>query len=207
MLENIWRKLEGHLIGQGVCLPLSLLWDRLIFYSFYRFYYQRVFKSYGNNIRWGRDFRRLVIPKSVRISCPQKISIGDGCQFDDFVFLQCDEKGEGISIEAGVRINTHAHILSGSHIQIQKNVLIAPFALISSNNHAYEKNEAIMFQGMKPSGAIVIGRGSWIAQRASILGGVNLGERSVVAAGATVTRGSYPACTTLLSPAAEEKKS
>ena len=112
-----------------------------------------------------------------------------------------------MSIEAGVRINTHAHILAGSHIQIQRNVLIAPFALISSNNHAYEKNEAIMFQGMKSSGAIVIGAGSWIAQRANILGGVSLGERSVVAAGATVTRGSYGAGTILLSPAAEEKKS
>jgi acetyltransferase-like isoleucine patch superfamily enzyme len=192
MLTSIYRRYNRCFMGEGCLFFLTLIFDRFMFYLFFKNYYQKRFKQYGNNIRWGRDFRRFLIPKNIRIGCPEKISIGDNCCFDEFVYLQCDEKGEGMNIEEGVRINSHTHVLSGSHIHIAKNTLIAPYSLITSNNHVYERPAPIMFQGMKASGPISIGEGSWLGQGAKILGGVSLGKKTVVAAGAIVVRGTYP---------------
>ena len=192
MLISIFRKYDQCFMGEGCLIFPSLIIDRLLFYIFFKNYYKKRFKHYGHNVRWGRDFRRLLIPKNIRIGCPEKISIADDCRFDEFVYLQCDDKGEGMTIEEGVRINSHTHVLAGSHILISKNTLIAPYSLIASNNHVYQKSGPIMFQGMKASGRISIGEGSWLGQGAKILGGVSLGKKTVVAAGAVVVRGTYP---------------
>lgn len=181
------------LLGQGILGSVSIAWDRVAFHTFYQFYYKKKFRQYGSNIRWGRDFKRLVIPNSIRISCPEKISLGNNVRIDDYVFLQCDSSSEGGGIIIGdkTRINTHSHILSGSLITIQEEVLVAPFCLITSNNHCFDSDISIMFQGMKKSGEIVIGRGSWIGQNAKILGGSKLGSNNIVGAGAVVTKGEY----------------
>lgn len=192
MLKSVSRQIDDILFGQGIIGFLSLIYDRTIFCIFYKHYYRKKFKNYGNDIRWGRDFKRLVIPNSIRISCPEKISIGDHARIDDYVFLQCDQtQDSGISIGKNARINTHTHILSGSVIRIDEEVLVAPFCLISSNNHRFDLIDSIMNQGMKCSGEIIIGRGSWIGQNAKILGGSNIGKNAVVGTGAIVLRGSY----------------
>lgn len=168
-----------------------LLFDRLAFYIFYRRSYKKIFAHYGNNVRWGRDFRRFVIPRSVRISCPEKVRIEDNCQFDDGVYLQCHYDGDGIHIGRGTRINAHAHLLSYSRISLGSNVLVAPFTLIASGDHGHESDDMpIMFQAHKRSGEIVVDDGAWIAQGAKVLGGSRIGRNSVVAAGAVV-RGQF----------------
>jgi acetyltransferase-like isoleucine patch superfamily enzyme len=180
------------LLGQGLGGIASLVFDRIKFYTFYRFYYPRKFKFYGKNIRWGRDFRRYVIPTSIRLSCPEKISIGDNCQFDEFVFIQTDVTSAGIKFGNRVRVNSNTHILAGSEIIIEDEVLIAPFCLITSNNHRYDLKMSIMDQGMKHSGEIIIGKGSWLGQNSKVLGGACLGSKVVVGAGAIASRGKYP---------------
>lgn len=195
MLKKCYQILDDILLGQGFCGFLSLFLDRIKFYFFYKYYYQSKFKKYGKNIRWGRDFRRLVIPNSLRISCPEKISIGDFCQIDEFVYLQCDF-GEftdaEIKIGNKVRINANVHLLAGSEIVLEDEVLVAPYSLITSNNHRFDLDKSIMSQGMKPSGRVVIGKGSWIGQSAKILGGALMGKNSVVGSGAIVLKGNYP---------------
>lgn len=193
MLKSFSRHIDNLLLGEGLEGFISIILDRIKFYAFFQFYYPYKFKHYGKNIRWGRDFRRLVIPTSVRVSCAEKISIFDECCFGDFVYLQCDSHSldNGITIGRRSRINSHGHILAGSEIIIGDEVLIAPFTLITSNNHRYDLDESIMNQGMKPSGKIEIGKGSWIGQNAKILGGAKLGEKVVVAAGAIIRRGDY----------------
>lgn len=168
-------------------LKFVLVFDRLAFLLFFKWYYQRIFSQYGQNIRWGRDFRHRLIPSSVRISCPGKIQIGDNCQFDEGVYLQCHNLGEGIVIAAGTRINAHTHILSYSKITIGSQVLIAPFSLLASGDHGCKRTDiSIMQQPHEMSGEITIGAGSWIAQGAKILGGSHIGCNSVVAAGSVV---------------------
>ena len=208
MLKSVSRHLDDLFIGVGFCGVLEILFDRIKFYLFFQFYYSKKFQSYGKNIRWGRDFRKLVIPRTIRLSCLEKISIGDNCKFDDYIYLQCDSglsSESGIFIGRGTRINAHTHILAGSSITIEEEVLIAPFCLISSNNHCSEHNKSIMRQGMKPSGKISIGKGSWIGQNAKVLGGAQLGEKVVVGTGAIVIKGEYPSNCKVLGQASSFK--
>jgi acetyltransferase-like isoleucine patch superfamily enzyme len=168
-------------------IKLLLIFDRLAFWLFYHRHYRRRFAHYGRNVRWGRDFRRRVIPASVRISCPEKIAIGDDCQIDDGVYLQCHQAGEGISIGAGSRINAHTHILAYSKVAIGSRVLIAPFSLLASGDHGHARADMpVMHQPYERSGEIEIQAGAWIGQGAKILGGAQVGRNSVVAAGAVV---------------------
>ncbi len=183
------RFLDRAIQREGLAFYLSLLWDRVAFHLFYHHVYRRAFKGYGSDIRWGRDFRRRLIPRSVRISCPEMISIGDGCRFDEGVYLQCHRSGGGIQIEDGCRLNAHTHIQAYDTISIGRKVLFAPFCLVASGNHDYsDPAEAIMDRDSRPGGAISIGAGTWVGHSAKILGGATLGTQSVVAAGAVVTK-------------------
>lgn len=167
----------------------SKLIDRIAYYSLMQFVYKRKFKSYGKNITWGKHFAARCIPSSVRISCPQKIEIGDHCKIDEGVYLQCHWQGEGISIGQGVRINAHTHILSFDKITLEDKVLIAPFCLLTSGNHGKSLgHEAIMDTAHLPSGAISIGYGSWLGHGSKIMGGVSLPRCTTVASSAVVTK-------------------
>jgi acetyltransferase-like isoleucine patch superfamily enzyme len=168
-------------------MKMLLVLDRLAYFLFFRWYYGHVFAHYGKNVRWGRDFRRRVIPQSVRISCPEKIWIGDHCRFDEGVYLQCHGEGDGIVIGEGTRINAHTHVLAYSKISIGARVLVAPFALIASGDHGHASSDVpIMQQPYERSGEITIAEGAWIAHGAKVLGGSRIGRNVVVAAGAVV---------------------
>lgn len=168
-------------------MKLLLILDRLAYWLFFRGHYRRQFAHYGNNVRWGRNSRRLVIPSSVRISCPQKIEIGDNCQIDEGVYLQCHHDGDGISIGDGARINAHTHVLAYSKVSIGSHVLIAPFSLVASGDHGHGRADVpIMHQPYERSGEISIRDGVWIGQGVKVLGGAQIGRNSVVAAGAVV---------------------
>lgn len=183
------RFLERLLLQEGLTYPLAKIWDKVSFHLFYKYYYKRIFCSYGTDVRWGKNLWRLVIPKSIRIACPEKISIGDGCQIDEGVFLQCHEKGEGITLGKGSRINSHTHLLAFDKIELGERVLIAPFCLLTSGNHGLKLKElSIMDQPHERGGAISIGQGTWLGQNVKILGGVQIGRNSLVAAGAVVTQ-------------------
>jgi len=168
--------------------------DRILFKLYFHGKYKKDFKNYGENIRWGRNFGFLIIPKSVRLSCPEKIEIGNDCEIDENVYLQCHFKGEGIVIGEGSRINAHTHIQAFSKITLGAKVLIAPFAMLNSGDHGYGESGAIMDQEYIASGEILIGEGSWIARGSQVLGNCSLAPRTVVAAGAVVTKSSEGSC-------------
>ncbi len=185
-MEKIIERLFLH---EGLFYPFARVWDKISFHLFYKYYYRSIFSSYGQNVRWGKNLWRQVIPKSVRISCPEKITIGDDCQFDEGVFLQCHKSGDGIVIGNGTRINCHSHLLAFDKIELESKVLVAPFCLIVSGNHGNKDNEIpIMDQPHQASGPVVIGMGTWLGQNSKVLGGVHLGRNCLVAAGAVVTK-------------------
>ncbi len=163
--------------------------DRILFYSFYQVYYKKTFKQYGNNIRWGRNFERLMIPKSVRISCPKQISIGDDCKIDDGVYLQCHKSGGGIELGNKTRLNQHTHIQAFSKIKLGHSVLCAPFSHINSGKHGFDKVDTpVMEQEYQETGEITIESGVWLGRGAQVLGGVHVARNCVIAAGAVLTK-------------------
>jgi len=168
---------------------LILIYDRLSFYTYKKYFYEKLFLNYGKNIRWGKHGLRLTIPKNIRISSPHKISIGNNCQFDEYVYLQVHHEGENLIIGNNVRINAFTHIQAYSSIILHDFVLVAPFSHINSGNHGFENiNKPIMEQSYKKSGVIEIAKGSWIGRNSHILGNVKLGENTVIGAGSVVTK-------------------
>lgn len=167
-------------MSEGLFFLPQIIADRILYHSFYKFYYSKKFRNYGDNIFWGKFLARKVIPSSIRISNPHLISISDNCQIEEGVYLQANSGGEGIVIGKGCRINANTHILAGDKIVLGEKVLVAPFVLISSLNHEFGQDQPVLDQLMKNSGSIHIGSGCWIGQRASILGGTRIFSNSII---------------------------
>lgn len=163
--------------------------------------YPKLFKSYGRNIIIGRNctFRH-----------PSKISLGDNVVIDDNSVLDaraCDD--EGMTLEANVMINRNCAIQSkGGDIKIGKGVsigadsqfvswggivigegaAIAGGCCISAGTYKMDDfSTPISSRQPYTSGPVVIGKNAWLATRVTILDAVEIGENTVVSAGAVVT--------------------
>lgn len=101
------------------------------------------------------------VSASTQVNCPENIKIGT--------------RTPGLAISC---------YLDGTNgIEFGENVWVGPRVSIITKNHNLSNfNEYIN------KGPVVIGKDSWLATNATILPGVVLGERTVVAAGAVVTK-------------------
>ncbi|MGH9479978.1 MAG: DapH/DapD/GlmU-related protein [Terriglobales bacterium] len=97
--------------------------------------------------------------------------------------------GEHIRLGRNVFINQNCTMDDLGGIDIADDVLIGPNVSIITSSHTLEPSRRHTCVIAKP---IVIERNVWIATGAIIIGGVRVGENSVVAAGAVVTRDVPP---------------
>lgn len=97
---------------------------------------------------------------------PEKISIGDYT-----------------TINHGVVIGGRGGVKIGSHVRL------SPYAIIESG---YLNTETSSLPRQHKSKPIVIGDGVWVASGAIVLAGVTIGNNSVIAAGAVVTKDVPP---------------
>ena len=159
-----------------------------------------------------------LLGKNVRFFNLPKISFGKFLKIGSNVYISALGK-EGIIFGNNVGIGDFSRIVVstslndiGSHIKIGNNVGIGEFAYLGGaggleigdeciigqylschpENHNYEEiNQSIRFQGTTRKG-IKIGRNCWIGSKVTILDGVEIGEGSIIAAGAVVNK-SFPA--------------
>lgn len=92
--------------------------------------------------------------------------------------------GKAIKIGKNVFINHACSFLDMGGITIEDNVLIGPKVNLVTENHPLLATER---RGLL-CGAILIKRNAWIGAGATILPGVTIGENSIVAAGAVVSK-------------------
>jgi acetyltransferase-like isoleucine patch superfamily enzyme len=97
--------------------------------------------------------------------------------------------GADISIGRNVFINQNCTFYDLGGLDIADDVLIGPNVSLITSGHPLEPSRRRAFTIGKP---IRIERNVWIAAGATIIGGVTLGENSVVAAGSVVTRSVPP---------------
>lgn len=97
----------------------------------------------------------------------------------------CDY-GSNIHIGKNFYSNHNLIILDGAKVVIGDNVLIAPNVGIYTAGHPIDMNRRI--QGLEYAIPITIGDNVWIGGGVSIVGGVNIGNNSVIAAGSVVIR-------------------
>jgi acetyltransferase-like isoleucine patch superfamily enzyme len=93
----------------------------------------------------------------------------------------------GLEIRVGrhVFINQNCTLYDLAEIRIGDDVMIGPNVSIITASHPVAPSERRAYVIGRP---IVIANNVWIAAGATIIGGVTVGENSVVAAGAVVTR-------------------
>lgn len=92
--------------------------------------------------------------------------------------------GKNIKIGKNVFINHDCSCLDLGGVEIQDEVMIGPRVMITSENHPVAISERKTLVPNK----VLIKKNAWIGAGATILPGVTIGENSVVAAGAVVTR-------------------
>ena len=92
--------------------------------------------------------------------------------------------GRFINIGKNVFINHACSFLDMGGITIEDNVLIGPNVNLITENHPINPNE----RKSLICNPVVIKRNAWIGAAATILPGVTIGENSIVAAGAVVSK-------------------
>lgn len=110
---------------------------------------------------------------------------------DQFTLIPPFYTAYGLDIRVGRRvfINQCCTLYDMGGVQIADLVMIGPNVNIITTGHPLPPSERRAYIEAKP---IVIERNVWIATGATIIGGVTVGENSVVAAGAVVTRDVPP---------------
>ena len=93
----------------------------------------------------------------------------------------------GFMIEIGdnVYVNHNGMFLDCGGIKIGNNVLIGPNVGIYTPEHAFDPQ--LRNEGYEISHPVVIGDNVWIGGSVSILGGVTIGENTIIGAGSVVT--------------------
>lgn len=152
--------------------------------------------------------------KKVKILSSKKIKTGKNLILEDYCFInalsrqgvlfgenvsigrnstiECTgvirELGEGICIGNNVGIAPNVFIGVRGYIKIGDDTIIGPGTSIHSENHIFKDKETLIrLQGAERKG-VVIGKDCWIGAKSIILDGVTIGDGSVVAGGAVVTK-------------------
>lgn len=110
---------------------------------------------------------------------------------DSFVLIPPFYTTGGVDIRVGrnVFVNQNCTFYDLGGLDIADDVMIGPNVNIITSSHPVQPSQRRNGVIAKP---IVIERNVWIAAGATIIGGVTIGENSVVAAGSVVTRDVPP---------------
>lgn len=129
--------------------------------------------------QFGCALRRRLLP-----SC-----LADGVMVWDGVQIDYPSK---LRVGARTSINRGSILNCGGGISIGRDVLIGPGVVIYSQNHEYRNPDALISSQGYVHKPVTIGDDVWLAARAIVLPGVEIGNGAVVASGAVVTK-SVPA--------------
>ena len=131
----------------------------------------------------------------------KRISIGEKTKFHDFFYLTVwgdDDDRETITIGDNCNFGAFNHITSINRIVIGDNCLTGKWVTISDNNHGGSGFSDLklppILRKVCSKGPVIIGRDVWIGEKATILGGVNIGDGAVIGANAVVTKDVPPYC-------------
>jgi maltose O-acetyltransferase len=93
-----------------------------------------------------------------------------------------------IEINKYVRIGPHCHIDGEGGISIGEGTIFAPNVTILTSSHTYNQEGLLPYDFTDKKKKVTIGKGCWIGWGAIIGPGVSIGDASVIAMGAVVTK-------------------
>ena len=119
-------------------------------------------------------------------------NVGIGSHSKVIVSTSLNDIGKGITIGNNVGIGEYAYLGGAGGLEIGDDCIIGQYLSCHPENHNHEDiNTLIRLQGVNRKG-IKIEANCWIGSKVTILDGVTIGQGSIIAAGAVVTR-SFPA--------------
>lgn len=145
-----------------------------------------------------------------QLKCSRYISIGKGSWFGDWLYLtawdsfHCIIDGKEtiqhftpkITIGEECRLGAFNHITCINQIQIGDRLLTGKWVTITDNSHGETTDEVLHLSPIdRPlfsKGPVVIGNDVWIGDKATILPGVTIGDGTIIAANAVVTKDVPP---------------
>lgn len=138
---------------------------------------------------WGSGSR---IRRPVRLVRPDLVRVGDRVTINEHVWINAtDDAGTGaptLTIGDGSYVGRFAQINAWRDVVIEHDVLMADRVFITDADHSFEDpGRAILRQGDRFKGAVLLREGCWIGIGAVVLPGVTIGRRAIVAANAVVT--------------------
>lgn len=173
------------------CIPLQRLNEFLKAKrsSLYTYWIRNSFKSCPTSVRFAK------IAKLAGSDC---ISIGETTCFQDYLFLTAikeynrDFFTPNLTIGDNGDFGAFNHITCINHIEIGDNCLTGKWVTISDNNHGTTDpdtlHESPIKRKLHTKGSIIIGNDVWIGDKATILGGVTIGDGAVIAANSVVIK-------------------
>ncbi len=101
-------------------------------------------------------------------------------------------EGNGITVGNNVSANRNLTIYCANSVEIGDDVMMGSGILITDNDHGIDPTQRDFRAQPLIARTVKIGNGCWIGEKASILSGVEVGEHSIIAAGAVVTKSIPP---------------
>lgn len=160
---------------------------------------------------------KIFIGKSVRILNTGNFIYGKACTLEKYVTLDCyaSEKiifgnvvkigafstisttshlskyGKGLKIGNNSAIGEYSYFGCSGGVEIGDDVIMGQYISFHSENHNYiDTSKLIREQGVSSKG-IKLGNNIWVGSKVTFLDGCNIGNNTVIAAGAVVT-GEFP---------------
>lgn len=166
-----------------------------------RIFYRGLFRRCGRQAVIGRN---VTLRHPHRITLGDRVVIGDGCTLDakgrggegivirDNVFLGTGSilsmAGGGIEIDEGANIGSYCRIGTFGRTRIGKKALLAAYCYVVGATHRTDRLDIpILDQPNDTKGGAVVGDGTWLGARVTVLDGVTVGRDAIVGAHAVVT--------------------
>ena len=132
----------------------------------------------------------------------QFISIGDDTGFEKDLFLTawdfCEGDQRKQKFNPSIEIGSHCHFGAWNHITAIDRIVIGDGCLtgkwvtITDNSHGTPEHNDLqvrpIMRELSSKGPVMIGKNVWIGDKATILSGVTIGDRAIIAANAVVTK-------------------
>lgn len=139
-----------------------------------------------------------------------KYDIGKKCTLSGVVFWDCDQNsikiGNSVNILRNTEICSKSNfpVIIGSNVFVNQRCLIRPNVIIENNvsigpnvslmSDSHEIGSSEKRAGKQSFKQIKIGEGVWIGASSTILGGIEIGNGAVIAAGSVVTKSCESNC-------------
>lgn len=159
-------------------------------------YYYRIFKGKVRNMKNIRAFlkrhRKLNVGRNLLINRSEYVTISAGGVLGENTKLLCYLAADHIPhiiIGENFHATRNLTIQCANKVEIGDNVLVASDVIIIDYNHGLNPlTNSYLDNPLDVSTGVIIRDGVWIGNNVTILGGVTIGQKAVIAAGSVVTK-------------------